>query len=133
MAEQPPPGRWTDERVEQVIGNLLRAGVVASALVVVLGGALFLYRHGTKPVPDLHHFVPQPPEFSHPVEIVKAVRTGSGRALIQFGLLLLIGTPVARVLFSVFAFARQRDYTYVVITLIVLTVLLYSLFSGQLG
>ena len=41
---------------------------------------------------------------------------GRGRALIQLGLLLLIATPVARVAFSVFAFERQRDWTYVGIT-----------------
>ena len=34
--------------------------------------------------------------------------------------MLLIATPVARVIFSVFAFARQRDFAYVGITLIVL-------------
>ena len=48
---------------------------------------------------------------------------GRGRALIQLGLLLLIATPVARVAFSVFAFERQRDWTYVGITLFVLAVL----------
>ena len=49
------------------------------------------------------------------------------RGLIQFGLLLLIAVPVARVAFSVVAFALQRDRTYVVVTLIVLAVLLYGL------
>jgi uncharacterized membrane protein len=132
-AGPPAPAGWTDERVEEVIGNLLRAGVVASALVIALGGAIYLARHGTDPVPDRSRFVPMPPKFSRPVQVVQAVRTGSARALIQFGLLLLIATPVARVVFSAFAFARQRDYTYVVITLLVLAVLLYSLFTGHLG
>jgi uncharacterized membrane protein len=54
---------------------------------------------------------------------------GSGRGWIQLGLLLLIATPVARVAFSVYAFARQRDFLYVGVTLIVLTVLLFGLFS----
>jgi uncharacterized membrane protein len=53
-----------------------------------------------------------------------------GRGLIQLGLLLLIATPVARVLFSVFAFIYERDWTYVGITMIVLTLLCYSLFGG---
>ena len=51
-----------------------------------------------------------------------------GRGIIQLGLLLLIATPVARVVFSVIGFVRQRDFVYVVLTLIVLAVLLYSLF-----
>lgn len=50
-----------------------------------------------------------------------------GRGLIQLGLLLLIATPIARVTFSVFAFFYQRDGKYVVFTLIVLGLLLYSL------
>ena len=53
-----------------------------------------------------------------------------GQAIIQFGLLLLIATPVARVAFAAIGFAMERDYLYVVITLIVLVVLLYSLFGS---
>jgi uncharacterized membrane protein len=52
--------------------------------------------------------------------------------LIQLGLLLLIATPVARVAFSVAAFAMQRDRLYVVVALIVLAVLMYSLTGGHL-
>ena len=49
--------------------------------------------------------------------------------LIQFGLLLLIATPVARVMFSVLGFALERDWMYVVITLLVLALLIYTLTS----
>lgn len=52
------------------------------------------------------------------------------RGIIQLGLLLLLATPVARVAFSIYAFAHQRDLTYVFITSIVLAILLYSLASG---
>ncbi len=48
----------------------------------------------------------------------------------MLGLLLLIATPVARVLFSIFAFGLQRDFLYVLFTVVVLLVLLYSLFGG---
>jgi uncharacterized membrane protein len=44
-------------------------------------------------------------------------------AVVQTGLLLLIATPVLRVVFSLFGFARQRDWLYVALTLIVLAVL----------
>jgi uncharacterized membrane protein len=53
-------------------------------------------------------------------------------AIIQLGLLILIATPVARVAFSVFAFAQERDWLYVVVTLIVLGLLLYSLSATNL-
>ena len=48
------------------------------------------------------------------------------------GLLLLVATPVMRVIFSAAAFAFQGDRTYVIITLIVLAVLSYSLLGGAL-
>ncbi len=124
--------RWSDEYIEQIIGNLLRVGVVAAALVVSAGGALFLSRHAQDPAKDRRDFVAESEEFSRPAAIVRAVCQWRGRGLIQFGLLLLIATPVARVVFSAYAFARQGDRLYVAITLIVLGVLLYGLFSGQI-
>jgi uncharacterized membrane protein len=50
----------------------------------------------------------------------------------QLGLLLLIATPVARVAFSLAAFAVQRDRLYVVVTLVVLGVLTFSMAGGWL-
>jgi uncharacterized membrane protein len=53
-----------------------------------------------------------------------------GRGIIQLGLLLLIATPVARVAFSIFGFAQERDRMYVVFTLIVFSILLWSLLGS---
>lgn len=129
MAER---SKWTDERVEQIIGNLLRAGVILSALVVAAGGCLYLVRHGNQPVQDRRVFEPEEVAFRSPIAIVRSAWSLRSGGLIQFGLLLLIATPVARVVFSVVAFALERDRLYVVITLVVLTILIYSLFSGHL-
>ncbi len=52
---------------------------------------------------------------------------GDGRAIIDIGLLLLIATPVMRVVFSMVAFALEKDRLYVALTLIVLVILLLSL------
>jgi uncharacterized membrane protein len=129
-----PKPAWTDEQVEQVVGNLLRFGVLTAAVVVLLGAAIYLRDHGRERADDHSVFKGEPSDLRSPVRIVADALAFRDRALIQFGLLLLIATPVARVFFSAFAFARQRDWTYVLITLIVLTVLLYSLFSGyELG
>lgn len=123
------PG-WSDERVEQIIGNLLRAGVILSALVVAAGAVLYLVRHGQEPVKPRTVFVPDVPELCDPVGIVRSAWALRGRGLIQLGLLMLIATPVARVVFSVVAFALEHDRLYVGVTLLVLIILLYSLFSG---
>ncbi len=130
--ERPARKGWTDERVEQIVGNLLRAGVVVSALVVAIGGAVYLYHEGRLPAREHHVFKGEPRELRGPLNIVAAAARGDSDALIACGLLLLIATPVLRVVFSVVAFALERDWTYVVVTLLVLGVLLYSLFSGHI-
>ncbi|SRR5579885_1877775 len=126
------PRGWSDERVEQIVGNLLRTGVLLSALVVVLGGILYLGREGTRPAREHPVFKGEPQQLRGPLTILREAWQGNSDAVIACGLLLLIATPIFRVLFSVIAFAGQRDRIYVVITLIVLGILLYSLFSGHL-
>jgi uncharacterized membrane protein len=132
--EAPAPQHkgWSDERVEQVVGNLLRLGVVVSALVVAGGGAVYLYHEGGRPAREHHGFRSKPQELKGPLFIVRAAAHGESDAIIACGLLLLIATPILRVVFSVIAFAGQRDRTYVAVTLVVLGVLVYSLFSGHL-
>ena len=121
---------WTDQWAEQVIGELLRVGVILSAAVVLLGGAVYLFRHGTTP-PGYSVFHGEPSNFRNVPGILHEVRAGRGRGIIQLGLLLLIATPVARVVFSVVAFALERDRPYVAVTLIVLAVLIFSLAGGH--
>ena len=53
-----------------------------------------------------------------------------GRDVVQLGVVLLLATPIARVALSAFAFARQRDVTYVLVTSVVLLLLLASLLAG---
>jgi uncharacterized membrane protein len=122
---------WTDEQVEQIVGNLLRIGVGVAALVVLVGGVLYLIRFGST-LPNYALFRGEPADLRSMSGIIRDVLSLHIRGLIQFGLLLLIATPVARVAFSVLAFALQRDRTYVIITLIVFGVLMYSLIGGGL-
>jgi uncharacterized membrane protein len=123
--------RWSDERVEEVMGNLLRAGVILAAIVVLVGGIFYLFHYGATS-PDYRVFRGEPANLRSLSGILADAISLHSRGLIQLGLLLLVATPVARVVFSVFAFARQRDLTYVVLTLIVLAVLIYSLAGGHL-
>ena len=122
--------QWTDQYVEELIGNLLRVGVTLAAAVVLFGGSIYLVRHG-RAAPQYHIFMGEPTDLRTVSGIVRDALAFRGRGLIQLGLLLLIATPVARVAFSVAAFAIQRDRLYVVVTLIVLAVLMYSLTGGH--
>lgn len=119
-----------DEKLDLALGQLLRAGVVISATVVLIGGIVFLARHGDT-LPDYHKFRGEPAIYSTISGILRSALSLSGRAIIQLGLLLLIATPVARVVWSVFAFAHARDKVYVTVTLIVLALLLFSLFGSH--
>ncbi len=123
------PTSWTDERIDRTIANLLRAGVLLATAVVALGGIFFLLQHGSEK-PDYHDFRGEIPDLRSLNGIGRFAWNGHSRGVIQFGILLLIATPIARVMFSVFAFAVQRDWTYISVTLIVLAVLLYSILGG---
>jgi uncharacterized membrane protein len=113
-----------------MLGNLLRFGVLLSAVVTAIGGGVYLNRHGSE-IKDYSHFREgAEPDLRSPAKVIAGVGSGSGRGLVQFGLLLLIATPVARVAASAYAFARQRDWPYVGMTLFVLVVLLIGLFNG---
>ncbi|MGH7895179.1 MAG: DUF1634 domain-containing protein [Candidatus Binatia bacterium] len=121
--------RWTDTRVEQVIGMLLRVGLLVATVVVLIGAVVYLSRHGQE-LPNYRIFRGEPKELRSPLGIAEMAEDWSGRGLIQLGLLLLLATPVARVAFAVVAFARQRDPFYVGVTLVVFAVLLYSIVGG---
>lgn len=118
--------RWTDYDLEQIIGNLLRAGVVAAAAVVLVGATLYLFHHGTER-PDYSTFHGVPSDLQSVRGIWREALSLNGLGMIQLGLVLLVLTPISRVAFSTLGFLLEGDRMYVVITLIVLAVLFFSL------
>jgi uncharacterized membrane protein len=111
-----------DEDLERIIGQLLRYGVLISSLVVLAGGIVYLIRHGRE-IPPFGSFKGEPDKMRDPVPMWKAILHGEGRPLIAFALLLLIATPIARILFSIAGYLLEKDYLYVIITVIVLAVI----------
>ena len=120
----------TEGRIDQYMGALLRAGVILAAIIVLIGGVIYLTRHAG-PAPNYREFHGEPAELRSISGIFHGALSLRGRGLIQLGLLLLIATPIARVAFSFFAFLCQRDWVYVVITFVVLGLLSYSLLGGR--
>jgi uncharacterized membrane protein len=119
----------TDEKqIEGVIGVLLRTGVVVAAIVVLAGGVFYL-AHYSRTLPSLHQFEGEPPELRSIWGIFHNAFSFHSLGVIQLGILLLIATPITRVAFSVFAFAEERDWMYVGITILVMALLLYSLLA----
>ena len=123
---QPTRRYWTDEHIERTISLLLRIGVVGAAAIVLTGGVLYLFQYGLT-LPHYQVFQGEPVHLRTVSGIFATALSFESRGIIQLGLLLLILTPIARVVFSVAAFAIQRDHLYVSVTLIVLIVLLYNL------
>ncbi len=117
---------WDDERVQWVIGTFLRWGVFLAAGVVLAGGVLYLAGDGSTVV-DYGTFRGAPPDLRSVPGIVREALSLHPAGVIQFGVLLLIATPVARVALSVAVFVLQRDGIYVAVTLLVLTILLHGL------
>ncbi|HAH25072.1 MAG TPA: DUF1634 domain-containing protein [Prolixibacteraceae bacterium] len=122
---------WNDARMRDLMGTLLRVGVLASAILVVLGGILFFIQH-PHDIFDYSIFKGEPARFRQVHLIVKEALNFRGRDIIQLGLLVLIATPVARVIFSLIGFLIEKDWVYVAITAIVLCILSLSMFSNYL-
>lgn len=113
-------------RLDRWVGVILRGGVIVSAAFVLAGAVVYLRDLPARPLPYAV-FRSEPPALRSLAGIVRAAASLDGAALIQFGLLLLVATPIARVVISLVGFARENDRLYVVITLIVLVVLVVSL------
>ena len=123
-----PAIKPTDQQFEIFLGKLLRTGVMIAALIVLAGGVWFLSEaHGARQ--EYKTFRGVPAELSSLDGIFHGAVGGQALAVIQLGILVLIATPVARVLFSMLGFGLERDWMYVAITAIVLALLLYSLFN----
>jgi uncharacterized membrane protein len=121
---------WTDKRIETVVGNLLRAGVSLSAVTVASGAVLYLARHGLAPA-NYRIFHGEPTDLRSIQGIVGGATRLRGRSIIQLGLLFLLATPVARVAFSIFGFAAERDRMYALVASVVLAILAFSLFGSS--
>jgi uncharacterized membrane protein len=120
---------WNDEKVEQFIGGLLQAGVLLAGVVVLFGGVLYMVNFAHAPV-NYRLFQGEPSALRGVLPVIRGALHLESRAVIQLGLLLLIATPVARVIFSIGAFLMERDRTYAVVSLVVLGILFYSLLGG---
>ncbi|MBK0380547.1 DUF1634 domain-containing protein [Mucilaginibacter segetis] len=123
---------FKEKDMQTIIGWILRAGVLISIAIVFFGGVVYLYRHGSATanyrdfngVPDFVHSIPG---------IINGIFMFRGRAIIQAGIILLIATPVIRVIFSAIGFILEKDHLYTVITIVVLLIIFSSMLSGHAG
>jgi uncharacterized membrane protein len=119
----------TDRTVELIIGRLLRIGVFTAAAVALAGGVWYLALHGGE-ITHYAAFRGEPASLTSIGGVISGIIALRPEAVIQLGLLLLIAVPILRVAVSVVAFALERDWLYVAVTLLVLGVLVFSLLGG---
>jgi uncharacterized membrane protein len=121
-----------DKDLQYVIGNVLRWGVWSAMIIAFIGGVLYLTHHGQETV----HY-PRFTEHDQGIgtilrNVLGGIGSGEGQSLILLGIILLFATPIMRVIFSLIGFTLERDWLYVVITLIVLAII-YTSVRGGLG
>lgn len=132
MAEAEKKHMLKDRDMQLIMGNLLRAGVVLSMTVVFIGGVIYLMGYG-KLQADYREFVMDEAGFFSLASIWAGMLEMNGKAIIQLGILLLIFTPISRVILAVFSFLLERDYLYVLIGLMILSIILFSLSNKLAG
>jgi uncharacterized membrane protein len=123
---------FKDTDMQVVIGWVLRIGVIVSISIVFFGGVIFLYRHGYEIV-DHRKFIGIPDFIQTFSGIMNGIITLRGQAIIQFGIILLIATPILRVMFSTVGFVLEGDKLYICISLLVLLIIFISMISGHAG
>jgi uncharacterized membrane protein len=119
-----------NHRLELAMGQMLRVGVSSSALVVLAGGILYLQQSHSS-IASYQTFNGAPTAY----ETVGGILAGLGRfdaqSLICLGILLLIATPICRVIFGMIGFSLLRDRFYAIVSAIVLIILLFSFSAGR--
>ena len=123
------PHGLSDTRMDAWMGRLLQAGVLLASTIVLLGGFVYLRRHGAD-APGYRKFISEPASLREPAALFHALKHGDSAAIIQVGILCLIATPVARVVFALIAFAVQRDRLYTLISVTVLAILIFGMLNS---
>lgn len=125
-ADLPPPPR---EPMAGAIALVLRGGVMLAAAVGLIGGVLFLIRHGHE-VPHYRVFRGEPSEYRSLVGVLGGTFAEQGRAIVQLAVMILIAVPVVRVALALFGYLRERDWPFIAVTLVVLAILVHGLVAG---
>lgn len=119
-----------DRQLERLVGKILRTGVIVSGLITLVGGIVYL-ASGPARV-DYQTFRGEPLSLRRVSAIAADAAALHPRGIMQLGIVLLLATPLMRVILSAISFAIQKDVLYVVVTSMVFAVLLFSLLGPHL-
>jgi uncharacterized membrane protein len=111
--------RFSEEKSERAIAVALRYGSLISTLVMALGLGLMLLRGSAMSLATYHRI--------RLSQLFSLVVRFDPAGLTELGVLLLLLTPLFRILVAIISFALERDLKYVLIALGVLSVVLLSI------
>lgn len=126
---RPEDGNNVGEGIELWLAGVLHWGILLAAVAIAVAGALYLARHGND-APQYHQFHGEPRALLSVSGILRNAAQGQTLGLLMAGLLLLIATPIARVVGALLAFAVRRDLMYAIISSTVLAGLLLGLLAS---
>lgn len=120
---------FTDVDLNRSVGNLLRLGVILS-VITSLVGFVKLFMEGFQ-MPRKYKLLDMGTSsekvWSH---FWETLCKGEGMAIIQLGILMLIFTPLMRIIFALIGYLKEKDYVYVIRSSIVLAIMAVSFFTG---
>ena len=131
QSPDPIPSSSRDEKdLDLILASVLRTGLLCSCAVMILGAVMHIGQTTGSEL-RLQQFTSEPQQLRTISGIVKLALTGNSLGIMQLAVVILLATPFLRVVFAAFAFARERDWKYVAISLIVLAALVFGLYWGH--
>lgn len=118
---------FQDKDLQSFIGNLLRWGVLIAMTIVLIGLVLYLFQYG-RSAAGYGTFDPKAVFRLH--DFYSALKAGDSKAIMELGVIALIATPIARVLFTMIGFWLEKDKMYTFIAFLVLCIIACSLLFG---
>ncbi|MDO5607526.1 MAG: DUF1634 domain-containing protein [Capnocytophaga sp.] len=116
------------DKLSTYIGNLLRIGVYLSVTIVIIGILLALVRQDLFVDGELFHITKENENYF--MVFYNDLKQGKSVSVIILGIMIMLFTPVLRLLFALVGFLLEKDYLYVVITAAVLGVMALSIILG---
>lgn len=118
---------FKEKDLQQLVGNILRWGVIIAMTIVIIGFVVYIFQKGTQPI---DYSVFNPVRFQGFAHMMEGLSLGRSESIIQTGVLLLIATPIARIVFAMIGYGLERDRLYVIISLIILAIITFSIIYG---
>lgn len=122
--------KFTDSDLQSIIGNVLRYGVLLALVTSLIGGVVLFITQPDKKI-DFSTFSEKDENiFIVFQRLFEGLQHADGESIIFLGIILLFLTPAIRLILSLFSFFLEKDWLYIFITLIVISIIVFSVSFG---